>query len=124
MDSKMYNNVEYGNLIQGIKKKNQELTQKNDSLKELAENFALFKREYAKEYSKKIIMLKSEGEKITLIPDLAKGDPVVAEARLQKDISKGVYDSCKSAILNLRLQIDSYRSLLSCEKEERFSKHV
>ena len=119
-----YNNVEYGNLIEGIKTKNQELTKKNEDLKELGEDAARFKRNYAVALAKKILELKSEGKPATLIKELAQGDDEIAELRFQKDTGKVVFDACKSSVLNLRLQVESYRSLLSCEKSERFNKDV
>ena len=119
-----YNNVEYQNLIAGIKTKNRLLTEKNEEMKECAENAARFKREYAIEFAKKILVLKSEGQPATLIRELANGDDDIAELRFKKDVHKGLYEACKESIRNIRLNIDSYRSLLGCEKAERFNRDV
>jgi len=119
-----YNNVEYQNLINGIKAKNKELSEKNEKLKELGEDMARSKRNYAVDFAKMILQMKSDGKPATLIKELAQGDDNIAELRFQKDNSKVLYDACKSAVFNLRLQVQSYQSLLACEKAERFNQNV
>jgi len=81
-------------------------------------------REYYRALKIKTVELKQDKEPATLILQLAKGDEVVSEARLQRDIAKDAYDIARSSITSLRLQIESYRTLFSGEREERFSKNV
>lgn len=105
-------------LMDGMKEKNRMLSMKNDELAELSENKAATERDYLIAYSKEIMNLKLEDEKITLIPSLAKGDKVVAELKYKSDIAEGVYRACMEKIKDLRTSIDTYRSLLSFLKVE------
>ena len=47
---------------------------KNDELVELSEKRAIADRDYKRAYAQKVVSLKIEGEKTTLVPVLAKGD--------------------------------------------------
>lgn len=111
-------------IISGIQAKNQLLGQKNEELKTLSEDMGRAKRDYAVAYAGKILELKGEGKAATLILDLAKGDKHVAELRYKKDVAKGVYDACRESIKDIRTALDSYRSILTWEREERFSRSV
>lgn len=111
-------------IIKGMRSKNQMLTQKNEELCDLSEKMAATKRDYAVAYATMILAMKEEKKPATLIPDLAKGEKSVADLRYKKDVAKGVYDSCKESIKDIRTAIDSYRSILTFEREEKFSQKV
>ena len=104
--------------MDGMAEKNRVLSIKNEELAELSEKKAAAERDYLVMYAKRVMDYKLEGEKITLIPFLAKGDKVVAELKYKADIAEGVYRACIEKIKDLRTQIDSYRSLLSFLKAE------
>ena len=111
-------------IIRGIKSKNQMLTQKNEELIELSEIAAQAKKKYAIALATELLSLKSLGHPATLIKELAQGNKVVAELRFEKDVAKGVHDACRESIKDIRTHLDSYRSILTWEREERFSHQV
>lgn len=106
------------NLIDGLTKKNKELSDKNDEYENLNSLYAEAQRSYAIELAKKITELKINGQAITVIKELAKGDEHVANLRYNRDIAKGIMKACVSSIKNMREQIGSYRSLLTWLREE------
>jgi hypothetical protein len=66
----------------------------------------------------KITELKLEGEKVTIISDIARGDKTVAGLKRDRDIAKGVSDACKSSIHSLQATMSGIQSLISTKKEE------
>ena len=105
-------------LMNVIKEKNQELTRKNEDLERLSEEHAKYKQEYLVALAQEITRLKIDGQSVTLIKDLAKGNKGVAELGYKVDVSYGVRDACKERINDLRVGIDSSRSILSWLKAE------
>lgn len=89
------------------------LTKGNSEIKTLGIKKAEARRNYSIALNKKILMLKAEKYPATLIQDMAKGDEVVAELRLQKDITESSYYTAISAADNLRLEIETLRSILT-----------
>lgn len=104
-------------IIKGIQNKNRELTRKNLELQELSEKVAQAKFLYRVAKSKKILELKGK-HPATLLGDIIKGDEEIAELRLEFDIADGVYKACRESIQDIRIAIDSYRSLLTWLKAE------
>ncbi len=106
-------------MMRGMQQKNQQLTSKNTEYIELTEKYAAAKRDYNISLARKTLDLKFEKQPATLILQLAKGDPVVADLRYKRDVAKGVMDACRESIKDIRSAIDSYRSLLTWEREEK-----
>jgi rubrerythrin len=104
--------------LDGLQKKNRELSLKNEEYLKLIESAAEAKRQYRVAYAQKALSLKSGGMAITIIPSLAKGDPAVADLRYKMDVSDGVMKACKQAMEDIRTAIDSYRSRLAWLKVE------
>ncbi|WP_461614355.1 hypothetical protein [Clostridium sp. Marseille-QA1073] len=90
----------------------------NIQLKTLAIEKAKTKKEYYIELNKKILELKADKYPATLIQDLAKGDSKVAELRLNKDIAESSYYVAIDALNNLRLEIETLRSMLTWLRTE------
>jgi hypothetical protein len=105
-------------IMNGMQKKNQQLSAKNDELPELAESMAQAERDYNVAYAKKLLELKSDGMAISLAKEIAKGDKVIADLLFAYRVAEAVYDSCKKKIASLNTAIDTYRSLLSWQKSE------
>ena len=110
-------------IMQGMASKNRELTMKNGELVDLTESAAQKKRDYLVALTKETMTLKVAGEKITLIPALAKGDRVVADLGYAWDVSEGVLLATRERIKDIRAQIDSYRSLLTWLRAEMTMQH-
>jgi hypothetical protein len=104
--------------IDGIRQKNRQLSVKNDELIGLAEAKAQAERDYNIAVAEKTLRLKSDGQSITLIPSLVKGDSHVADLKMKLDIADGVQKACYGSIKACITAIDSYRSLLSWAREE------
>ena len=105
-------------IIDGMAEKNRMLTQKNDEYIDLNEKRASAERSFSIALSKKMLMLKIDGQSVTLIDKVAKGDEMVADLKYALDVSEGVCKACLNSIKALTIQIDSYRSLLAWQKAE------
>jgi hypothetical protein len=106
-------------IMNGMAEKNRQLTMKNDEYRNLTETHAGAKRDYAVALAKKLTSLKMDGKPVTLIPALAKGDPLVADFRYKRDIAEGVMKACRESMADLRGALDSYRSLLTWLRAEK-----
>lgn len=105
-------------VMNGLRVKNLELSTKNDELIRLSEDAANKKREYLIAMTAKITALRIDGEPITIIRDLVKGDKIVADLQYKWDIADGVLMACRERIKDLREQIGTYRSILTWLREE------
>ena len=96
----------------------QALSKGNIEQKRLGLEKAKTERDYRVKYNQKMLQLKMEKCQATLIVALAKSDPEVAELAMKKDIAESAYFTCISAIENLRLEIEIYRTKLSWLRAE------
>jgi len=106
-------------IIKGIQEKNRLLSQKNDEYIELGEAKAQAERDHDIALAGKILALKMDGHPVTLIKDLAKGDKVVAELQYKFNVAEGVMKACMKSMDAAVTAIDSYRSILTWEREEK-----
>lgn len=90
----------------------------NTQMKTLGLEKAKTEKEYRIRQAQEILKLRAEGNKVTVIQDLAKGNEEVAELRLRRDVAESAYYTCISAIDNLRLEIDVLRSKLTWLRAE------
>ena len=105
-------------IMNGLAAKNRLLTAKNDEYIELAEKKAQAEREHSVEVRIKTMKFRSDGDPVTLVPTLVKGDGTVAKLKFDLDVAAAVERACLESIKDLRSQIDTYRSLLSWLKAE------
>ena len=105
-------------IMNGLKAKNRLLTAKNDEYIELAEKKAQAEREHSVEVRIKTMKFRSDGDPVTLVPTLVKGDGTVAKLKFDLDVAAAVERACLESIKDIRSQIDTYRSLLSWLKAE------
>ena len=88
----------------------------------------LAKKEYAYrlELSKRLTELRAEGQAVTHLADMARGEPKIAKLRLDRDIAKGVYDSSQEAInmykIRIRVLENQYAREWRCCKMSKRSK--
>jgi hypothetical protein len=71
------------------------------ALGRLAKSAAETEREYRVELAKAMLKLQAEGKAATIIPDLARGDPFVADLKQKRDFAEAYYKSnieCINAI--------------------------
>jgi hypothetical protein len=55
--------------------------------------------------SKRLTELRAEGQPVTHLADIAKGEEKVANLRSERDIARGLFDSSKEAINMYKLRI-------------------
>ena len=96
----------------------QALGRGNTQLKTLGLEKAKTEKEYRVRQAQEILKLKADGLKVTIIQDVAKGNPEVAELRLKRDIAESAYYTALQAMENLRLEIEILRSKLTWLRAE------
>lgn len=89
------------------------LSKNNAKLKILGVRKAQAEKAYKIKQAQEILKLKTEKYPAILIMELVKGNEEVADLRSQRDKSESDYYACKSAIENLRLEIDAIKSKLT-----------
>ena len=105
-------------LMNGMAEKNRMLTQKNDEYLELVEKRAQAERAYNISVARVTLERKAEGQSITLIDKLVRGDKTVAELKYQLDVAEGTEKACVQSIKALMIAVDTYRSLLTWLRAE------
>jgi len=103
-------------IMDGLIRKNHELDAKTKEYADLIDECAEHERNYHVALSKKALELKAEGESITFINLFIKGDKRIADLRFDYHVSDAKSKACLQAIKDIRVAIDSYRSLLAWEK--------
>lgn len=101
-----------------MSEKNRLLTSKNAEYLRLVEQRAEAERLYNIAAAEKTMNLKADGNSISLIDKLVKGDRHVAKLKLNLDIAQGIERACLESIKDIRASIDTYRSLLAWLKAE------
>ena len=90
----------------------------NDAVPEFKKR-GLHKAQTEKEYrialAKEFLRLRAEGEKVTIMGDLARGKEEIAELKFQRDIAETLYDSAKEAIMIYKKQIDTLMTIYKAE---------
>lgn len=74
-------------------------------LKERGKAYSHAEHDYRVLLSKRLVELRAEGQAVTHLADIAKGEPEVAKLRLQRDISESLYKSCLEAINVYKIKI-------------------
>ncbi|URZ06459.1 hypothetical protein [Clostridium felsineum] len=102
-----------GEIIEKIKAAQIALTKGNSEIKTLGIKKAETERNYKIALNKKVLVLKTEKYPATLIQDLSRGDEKVAQLRMNRDIAESAYYTAISASDNIRLEIETLRSMLT-----------
>lgn len=72
-------------------------------------------REYRMALSKRLTVLRAEGQPVTHLLDIAKGEEYIANLRMERDIAESLYDSAVEAINAQKLKIRILEGQLSRE---------
>ena len=72
-------------------------------------------REYRMALSKRLTVLRAEGQPVTHLLDIAKGEEDIAKLRMERDIAESLYDSAVEAINAQKLKIRILEGQLSRE---------
>ena len=66
---------------------------------------AVAEKNYREALSKRLTELRAEGQPVTHLADIARGEKKIASLRLERDIAQALYDSSKEAINMYKLKI-------------------
>ena len=100
---------EVQNAMDGMMKKNRELSLKVGELATLAETMAEDQRNYNVAYGQKLLALKLDGCAATYAKELCRSNKAVADLKFKQNVSKAIYDACREQIRALNVAIDTYR---------------
>jgi len=105
-------------VLQGMTESKRLLASKNAEYLRLIQQRAEAERVYNIAVAEKTMRLRSDGESISLVDKLVKGDKYVAQCKLNLEIAIGIEKACAESMKDIRSDIDSSRSLLSWLKAE------
>lgn len=86
-----------------------------ESLKVRGKNYAKCEHDYRVRLSTRLMELRADGEKVTHLADIAKGEKETAKLRMERDIAECLYDSCKEGINVYKLKLRLLEGQLSRE---------
>ena len=73
--------------------------------KKYQKDYAIKEKKYRVALSKRLLELRAEGQAVTHLADIARGEEEIAKLRLNRDIAKGLYDSSQEAINVYKIRI-------------------
>ena len=85
-------------------------------LKKRGQIKAQAEHDYKVENAKKIYLLREDGIPVTIINDLCMGDPHIAKLRMDRDLSKSMYESNQQKIYQLKLEIGIIERQMESER--------
>lgn len=85
------------------------------SLKRRGQAKAQTERDYRVALSKKLTTLRADGNPVTCLSDIARGDEEIAKLRFERDIAQSMYDSAMESINVQKLKIRILEGQLSRE---------
>lgn len=93
-----------------------------EDLQKTLSNHKLYVKDYAKkEYnyrtalSKELVRLRAEGQAVTHLADIARGEPEIAKLRYERDIAEGLVKSAEEGINFYKLKIREMEAQYSRE---------
>jgi hypothetical protein len=84
-------------------------------LKERGKVYAKAEHDYRVQLSKRLTTLRAEGQPVTHLIDIAKGEPEIARLRMERDIAESLYSTAQEAINVYKLKIRVLESQLARE---------
>ena len=76
---------------------------------------ALTEKNYRIALATEFLKLRSEGEKVTIMSDLARGKEEVADLKFKRDVAETLYESAKEAIYIYKKQMDTLMTIYKIE---------
>lgn len=99
-------------IINEFKKGQRELTKLNENYKNFGIQKETAERKYRMELRKTLINLRADKTPSSIIQDIAKGDEYISKLRYERGLAENNYNTCREAINNKRLEIETLRSIL------------
>ena len=94
------------------------MQQGNVQYKTLGLKKAQAEQKYRVALQQEMAKLKVEGTKVTIIPDLARGNEEVARLRLERDTTDIAYETCRNSLRYCERELEILRSQLGWIKAE------
>ena len=107
--------------LDGLQKKNIELSIKNDEYEKLLKDAAEAERDFNIAYAKKLLVLKLDGEPVTTRKAMALGDPAIADLKFVLDVAGALVKACGKSMKVTETNIDSYRTRIAWLKAEKLN---
>ena len=85
------------------------------ALKPRGQKKAQAEHDYRVALSKRLLELRAAGQPVTHLLEIAKGEPEIAQLRLERDIAESLYESAQEAINVQKLKIRVLENQLSRE---------
>ena len=105
-------------IIDSMNKCLRAMQQGNIQYKTLGLKKAQAEQNYRVALQKEMARLKLEGTKVTIIPDLARGNEEVARLRLERDTTDIAYETCRNSLRYCERELEILRSQLAWLKSE------
>ena len=105
-------------IIDNMNKCLRAMQQGNMQYKTLGLKKTAAEEKYRVALQKEIARLKLEGYKVTIIPDLARGNKEVARLRLERDVADVNYETCRNSLRYCEKELEILRSQLAWIKSE------
>lgn len=90
---------------QNIEKTMEEYQKTLANYKEYQKDYAQKEYTYRTELSKELVRLRAQGEKVTHLADIARGEEHIALLRFQRDIAEGLVHSAEEGINFYKIKI-------------------
>lgn len=90
---------------QGLEDLADEMSMHNDASRISGKEAADCERDYRVELAAEILRLSAEGERATLIPDIARGNPDIADLKCRRDCAEVIYKADQEAVNVCKLKI-------------------
>lgn len=76
---------------------------------------AAARRDYQVKLAEKLLQLREQGLPVSISPDVARGEPKIAQLRFEKDCAEVVYETARDAVNVYKKQIDVLREQIQRE---------
>jgi len=74
-------------------------------------------RDYRVELAKQILIERGKGTPVTIINDICRGNKIIANLKMERDIADTLYDTCLQKIYQSKLEINVIENQMSAERK-------
>ena len=92
-------------LLDEINQKREEITSAIQIMKKRGIDLAEREAEYKKALAKMILLEREKGIPVTIINDICRGDPKIAQVRLERDIAEVLYKTAHEKVLAVKVEL-------------------
>ena len=104
-------------LILSLQKNRKDLAEAIKILKKRGIAKAEAEKNYRIELQKEMLRLKADGVPVTGMSDLARGNELVANLKMKRDIAETLYDTAKQQIYYLKIEIGIIENMMAAERK-------